>query len=76
MSLLANYKTNTAYLGLFQFHDSSKLNVCDKPKCDSDDAEAHDVPPEIPLHLVSNTLLCQVIRPIDPIKQKKISCNK
>ena len=54
----------------FEFLDTTKLNVRDEQNSDGDDAECHDVLPEVPRCLVCNALLCQVRGTVETARQQ------
>lgn len=68
--------TIAAAAGSFQFVYATKLNVCDEHESDGDDADGHDVPPEVPRRLMRNTLLRQIDRTFDPVKRNNTSDTK
>jgi len=53
---------------LFKFLYATELNVRDTQKSDDDDSQSQDVLPEICFGLVCNTLLFQMLRSIETIK--------
>jgi len=48
---------------LFKFLHTTKQGIRDEHESDNDDADSNDVLPEIPLCVVCNTLVRQILRP-------------
>jgi len=57
------------FRSLFQFIHTTKLDVGDERERDNHDTKSKNVPPQMPVRVVCDALLCEILRPSRANKQ-------